>query len=415
MTTLATDLNDSQLQLTRMLALQKQQPGYAIDPYFYRSNTVYRKELSELIFRSWIYAGHVSEIPCVGDYLLFEIGEDSVIITRDKDGEVNALMNICRHRGARVCEERSGNRKTFVCPYHGWVYELDGRLRAAREMEAFDGFDAGALGLKKAQVVVFMGMIYINCDPQAADLRAALENIRQPLGAYDLEQAKVAHKQTYRVEANWKLCLENYLECYHCATSHRAYAKIHTFKDVYAKVAHIVEPMLERAEEVTGVAGIGREHCKTFADADDFGCCASHSRYGLFDGYQTGSEDGEPVAPLMGHMQGYDGGAGDFQMGPLTSMLNYPDHCVLYRFIPRGLNATDMQVVWFVNGDAVDGVDYDKQKLIWLWHNTTLEDEYIISRNSAGVNSQFFEPGPLHPEFEAAVMSFHSWYLDALS
>ena len=415
MTTLATDLNDSQLQLTRMLALQKQKPGYAIDPYFYRSTAVYHKELSGLIFRSWIYAGHVSEIPCVGDYLLFEIGQDSVIITRDKAGEVHALMNICRHRGARVCEQSSGNRKTFVCPYHGWVYELDGRLRAAREMEAFDGFDASTLGLKKARVEVFMGMIYINCDPQAADFRAALENIRQPLGAYDLEQAKVAHKETFRVEANWKLCLENYLECYHCAPSHRAYAKIHTFKDVYAKVAHIVEAMLERAEEVTGVAGIGREHSRIFADADGFGSCAAHSRYGLFEGYQTGSEAGEPVAPLMGHMQGYDGGAGDFQMGPLTSMLNYPDHCVLYRFIPRGLNATDMQVVWFVNGDAVEGVDYDKQKLIWLWHNTTLEDEYIIGRNSAGVNSQFFEPGPLHPEFEAAVMSFHSWYLDALS
>jgi phenylpropionate dioxygenase-like ring-hydroxylating dioxygenase large terminal subunit len=415
MTTLATDLDDSQHQLARMIELQKQKPGYAIDPYFYRSSVVYRKELTELIFRSWIYAGHVSEIPCVGDYLLFEIGEDSVIITRDKGGEVHALMNICRHRGARVCEESTGNRKTLVCPYHGWVYDLDGSLRAAREMVALDGFDANALGLKKARIEVFMGMIYINCDPQAADFRAPLENIRQPLGAYNLEQAKVAHKETYRVEANWKLCLENYLECYHCATSHRAYAKMHTLKDVEAKVAHIVEAMLERAEATTGVIGIGREHYKLFGDADGFGSCVSHSRYGLFDGYQTGSEDGRPVAPLMGHMQGYDGGAGDFQMGPITAMLNYPDHCVLYRFIPRGLNATDMQVVWFVNGDAVEGVDYDKQKLIWLWHNTTEEDEYIISRNSAGVNSHFFEPGPLHPEFEAILMSFHSWYLDALS
>ncbi len=414
MNTIATEVNDSQQKMTRMAELQKAKPGYAIDPYFYSSQVVYQKELSQLIFRSWIYAGHSSEIPNAGDYLLFEIGEDSIIITRDAQGEVHALMNICRHRGARVCEEAEGNRKTFVCPYHGWVYALDGSLRAAREMDALADFDGSKLGLKKARVEVLMGMIYINCDPQAADFRGPLENIRQLLGAYDLEHAKVAHKETFKVDANWKLCLENYLECYHCATSHRAYARLHTLKDPYEKVSHIVEAMLSRAEEVTAVDGIGTEHRKIFGDAEGFGACVSHGRYGLFDPHQTGSEDGKPVAPLMGHMKGYDGGAGDFQMGPLTSMLNYPDHCVLYRFIPRGLTSTDMQIVWFVNGDAQEGADYDKDKLTWLWRHTTGEDEYIISRNSAGVNSQFFEPGPLHPEFEATLMSFNCWYLDTL-
>ena len=414
MTTFALDVNDSEQKMTRMVELQQTKPGYAIDPYFYRSSVVYQKELSDLIFRSWIYAGHTSEVPNTGDYLLFEIGEDSIIITRDAQGGVHALMNICRHRGARVCEEGKGNRKTFVCPYHGWVYDLDGSLRAAREMDALVDFDGSKLGLKRARVEVFMGMIYINCDPQAADFRGPLENIRQPLGAYDLETAKVAHKETFKVDANWKLCLENYLECYHCATSHRSYAKLHTFKDPYEKVSHIVEAMLARAEEVTGVVGIGIEHDKIFSDAEGFGACVSHSRYGLFDPNQTGSEDGKPVAPLMGHMKGYDGGAGDFQMGPITSMLNYPDHCVLYRFIPRGPNLTDMQIVWFVNGDAQEGVDYDKDKLTWLWRHTTEEDEYIISRNSAGVNSKFFEPGPLHPEFEETVMLFNHWYLDTL-
>ena len=414
MTTIATDVNDSEQKMARMVELQAAKPGYAMDPYFYRSHVVYQKELSQLIFKSWIYAAHISEIPDIGDYLLFEIGEDSLIITRDTAGEVQALMNICRHRGARVCEDATGNCKTFVCPYHGWVYDLDGSLRAAREMDAREDFDGGKLGLKKARVEVFMGMIYINCDLDAADFRKPLEKLKQPLGAYDLEHAKVAHKETFRVNANWKLCLENYLECYHCATSHRAYARLHTFKEPYDKVSHIVEAMLARAEQVTGVEGIGKEHCKIFADAEGFGTCASHSRYGLYEPAQTGSEDGKPVAPLMGNIRGYDGGVGDFQMGPVTSMLNYPDHCVLYRFIPRGLTSTDMQIVWFVHGDATEGVDYYRDKLTWLWRHTTEEDKYIISRNSAGVNSHFFVPGPLHPEFEETLMSFISWYLDTL-
>ena len=412
---IATDVDDSVARLTDKLAESQAHPGRAIDPYFYRSHLAYARELDQIIFRSWLYAGHISELPEPGDYLLFDVGEDSLIIVRDESGEVRCLMNICRHRGARVCEEASGNRKTFVCPYHGWVYRTDGSLKAARDMEMLAGFDAGAHGLKQGRVQVYMGLIFVNCDPEAADFLPALEHIREPLGAYDLDNAKVAHKQTYRVDANWKLALENYLECYHCATSHRAYARMHTLKDLDHKVRDVVQAMLDRTESVTGIVGMGKQYDACFMDAEGFGCCVSCWRYGLFDGYLTGSQDGQPVAPLMGEIQGYDGGAGDFQMGPLTYMLNYPDHCVLYRFIPRSLTATDMEVVWFVRGDAQEGVDYDKEKVTWLWHHTTLEDEYIISRNSEGVNSRFFEPGPYHPEYEASLQSFIHWYLHTLA
>ena len=412
---IATDVDDSVAKLAEKLRVAALRPDHAIDSYFYRSHLVYERELRELVFRSWIYAGHVSELQNPGDYLLLEIGEDSLIIVRDDSGEIRALMNICRHRGARVCEHASGNRKTFVCPYHGWVYNTDGSLKAAREMNMRPDFDIATHGLKQARVVEYMGLVFINCDPDAADFLGPLQHLNEPLGAYDLANAKVAHKQTYRVDANWKLVLENYLECYHCATSHRSYARMHTLKDLDHKVADVVQAMLDRTESVTGVKGMGKEHYGIYLGAEAFGCCVYTSRYGLFDGYLTGSEDGQPVAPLMGHIQGYDGGAGDFQMGPLSFMLNYPDHCVLYRFIPRGLTATDMEVVWFVNGDAREGVDYDRDKVTWLWHNTTLEDEYIITRNSEGVNSHFFEPGPYHPEFENTLKEFIHWYLATLS
>jgi Rieske 2Fe-2S family protein len=412
---IATDVDDSVAKLAEKLRVAALRPDHAIDSYFYRSHLVYERELRELVFRSWIYAGHVSELQKPGDYLLLEIGEDSLIIVRDDSGEIRALMNICRHRGARVCEHASGNRKTFVCPYHGWVYNTDGSLKAAREMNMRPDFDIATHGLKQARVVEYMGLVFINCDPDAADFLGPLQHLNEPLGAYDLASAKVAHKQTYRVDANWKLVLENYLECYHCATSHRSYARMHTLKDLDHKVADVVQAMLDRTESVTGVKGMGKEHYGIYLGAEAFGCCVYTSRYGLFDGYLTGSEDGQPVAPLMGHIQGYDGGAGDFQMGPLSFMLNYPDHCVLYRFIPRGLTATDMEVVWFVNGDAREGVDYECDKVTWLWHNTTLEDEYIITRNSEGVNSHFFEPGPYHPEFESTLKEFIHWYLATLS
>ena len=414
MQTIATSVDDSFERMRARLEAEKARPHHAIDPYFYRSHLVHEQELEHLIFKSWIYALHASEIPNVGDYQLLEIGEDSIIVVRTEDGTIQAMHNVCRHRGARVCEDLKGNRKTYVCPYHGWVYHIDGSLKVARETHVMRDFDQAQHGLKPVSCVTYMGLVFINCDPNAGDLSASLDQIKAQLGAYDLDHAKVAHRKTYRVDANWKLAIENYLECYHCATSHRSYARAHTLKDLEERSAPVVAKMLERADEITGIPGISNEHTTIYLDAPSFGACAHAMRYGLFDGYVTGTQDGRPAAPLMGDIQDYDGGVGDFQMGPLSFMLNYPDHCVLYRFLPRSLTETDMELVWLVRDDAAEGTDYDLDRLTWLWHHTTLEDEYIITRNAAGVNSRFFEPGPYHPEFEFTLTQFIHWYLHTL-
>lgn len=414
MKAIATIVNDSASLMQAKLQQERDKRGFAIDSYFYRSHHVYQLELQSLIFKSWIYAAHISEVSNPGDYVLFEIGEDSFIIVRDRQGDVHALMNICRHRGARVCEVQQGNCASFVCPYHCWTYNTDGTLRSARHMEMRDDFDPSLYGLKKARIAIYMGLIFINCDSDAEDPLSSFAKVDAQLGGYELQKAKIAHQQTYQVDANWKLCLENYLECYHCATAHKDYAKIHTFQDLHSNVATQIEEMHKRAAHVTGISDIEKEHRSIYLGADSFGACVSAHRYGLYDGYVTGSEDGKPVAPLMGRFQGYDGGAGDFQFGPLSFMLNYPDHCVLYRFIPRSITQTDMYVAWFVNGNAQEGVDYDVSKLTALWHKTTLEDEFIITRNSKGVTSDFFEPGPYHPEFEKTLQTFIDWYIESL-
>ncbi|MDD9961430.1 MAG: aromatic ring-hydroxylating dioxygenase subunit alpha [Gammaproteobacteria bacterium] len=414
MARVAIDVDDSTERLAERVAAQRAKPGFALDAYFYQSPRVYHKELDEILYKSWLYAGHVSEVPNPGDYFLYELGEDSIIVVRDQGGAVHALMNICRHRGSRVCEAAQGNRASFVCPYHGWTYNLDGSLKAARAMEVKPEFEPASYGLKTARCVVYEGLIFVNMDPQAANFEAALRTIEPALRPYRLPSAKIAHRQVYAVEANWKLVLENYQECYHCATAHRAYAKLHTIERLEGEVQDITASMLERAERQTGVPGITHAHYQAYGASAGFGTCVYTSRYALYDGYLTGSEGGQPVAPLMGEFKGYDGGAGDFQIGPLAFMLNYPDHCVLYRFTPRSLTSTDMELVWFLRGDAEEGRDYDRGAVTWLWDRTTREDEYIISRNSAGVNSRFFEPGPYHPEFESLCLDFVDWYLDAL-
>lgn len=413
--TFVPDVEDSHEHLQRAVAAQLQQPDAGLPRYFYRSAVTYQQELDNIFFRSWLYAGHVSQIPQKGDFFLYEIAEESVIVVRGEDDTIRALVNSCRHRGSRVCEASSGHCKTFVCPYHGWVYNADGSLRAARHMEAMPEFRREDHGLKQARVAVRFGLIFINFDPDAYDFNECLREVDTQMAPYHLDRAKIAHRETYPVDANWKIALGNYLECYHCDTAHRAYSKIHTFKEREHVVAPINRAMWERAARETGVADIEKATYRMFREAPGFGACVYTSRYALFDGYRTGSRNGEPLAPLMGDFKGYDGGAGDYQFGPLTYMLNYPDHCILFRYVPRGIDRTDMEIVWFVDGGAREGVDYDRDELVWLWHVTTLEDKRIMTLNAAGVNSQFFEPGPQHPEFEDTPKRFIDWYLHALA
>ena len=124
---------------------------------------------------------------------LYDIGEDSIIVSRSVGGEIHASMNICRHRGARVCEELKGNRKTFVCPYHGWVYDLDGSLRAARHMEAKADFRIEDYGLKSVNLIEYQGLLFVNFDSEAPDFVPALDSIKVTLEPYDLANSKVMH------------------------------------------------------------------------------------------------------------------------------------------------------------------------------------------------------------------------------
>ena len=119
MTVIAAEADDSPARLAAKTAAQRSRPGSALDPYFYRSQRVYRRELDEILFKSWLYAGHVSQVPNVGDHFVFDLGEDSIIVVRDGDGEIHALASVCRHRGSRICSEQQGSSQALVCPYHG--------------------------------------------------------------------------------------------------------------------------------------------------------------------------------------------------------------------------------------------------------------------------------------------------------
>ena len=379
--------------------------GMSLERDFYTSEAIYNNDIRHYWNSSWIWVGHVSQVPNTGDFFLFDYGTESLIIALDKQGEIGVFLNVCRHRGSRVCMEQRGNRRVFACPYHAWTYELNGDLRVAREMG--QDFDPTEYSLLKAHVRIFEGMIFACTAKSPPDIEAGLQKLAPLLAPFDFNNLKIAHSASYPVPANWKLAVENYMECYHCAPSHKDYARSHSIKDPEYLRTELTEAMKDRSRAV----GLRTDEVSISSDAEgktdmDF----YHRRYPLFDGYLTGSKSGEPLAPLLGNLKGFDGGTTDLQIGILNNFLVYSDHVVGYRFIPRSVQETDIEVIWFVRGDAQAGKDYDLQDLTWLWDVTSQDDERIIRLNQEGVNSFHYIPGPLS-HMEWGIRAFYDGYL----
>ena len=393
----------------RIAALIDAQPTRtSLDQAFYTDNDIYQRDVEQVYLKSWLYAGHMSEIPRIGDWFLFELAGESVIIVRSEDNEISALLNVCRHRGSKICLEKQGCSKKLVCRYHGWSYSLDGRLHSAAHMP--EDFDQSAIRLKKIHTETLEGMIFINFSDQPASFEPVRESLTGCLRPYRLDRARVAHRQTYSIDANWKLSVENYTECYHCASSHPEYTRGHSLAKPGARSAELMKEVMSRAE----ACGLSEEAVKAvYLDEPGFGSGYAFERYPLWRGHITGSEDGQRVAPLMGELKEYDGGTTDFQIGPVTFALAYCDYVVIYRFTPVSLDKSECDITWLVNGDTEEGKDYDKAALTWLWDVTTLADKRIIEYNAEGVKSRFYEPGP-YSKMEEFTWQFMAWYLQAI-
>ncbi len=388
--------------------IEAQSEYRALDQAFYKDADIYQRDISEIYLKCWLYAGHISEIPNVGDWFLFELAGESVIIIRSSETEINALLNVCRHRGSRICLEQKGCNKILVCPYHAWGYGLDGKLRGAAHMD--DDFDKSTIALKKIQLQVLEGLIHINFAEQPAPFTPIRNALTECLRPYRLDKAKVAHRETYLINANWKLSVENYTECYHCSPSHPEYSRGHSLAKPNARSAELMEQVMQRAKE----CGLSDKLLnRYYLDAEGFGADYSYERYPMWRDHITGSNDGKPVAPLMGDIKDYDGGTTDFQIGPVCFALAYCDYVVIYRFTPISQDQSECDITWLVNGDAEEGKDYDIDRVTWLWDVTTVADKRIIESNAKGVNSRYYQPGPLS-KMEEFTWKFMSWYLDSI-
>ena len=389
--------------------IASQMPGHSLEQRFYTDPEIYRLEFERVIARNWVLAGHQSEIPEPGDFKVVSVALESAIIVRGSDGTIKAFANVCRHRGSIVCLEANGSTRKFTCPYHGWMYDIDGNLAAARNMP--DNFDKASHGLNKLSVDTIGGLIFVSFGEDPLSLEGAKRDLAEPMAMFGFENLKVAAYKEYDIAANWKLSVENYQECYHCAHAHPDYAKMHTLTVDSKKRDRLQHHMIDKMESC-GIRNIAVDFGDAKSLAGEIGY--SYSRTALFKGYQTGSKEGKPVAPLLGELKNYDGGASDFAIGGFSYLLAYSDHVVCYVFTPVDIGRSRCDIYWLVRNDAEEGKDYDVDELTWLWDVTTEADKTIIANNWKGVQSRFYRPGPLS-NMEDTTRCYLEWLLQELA
>ncbi len=203
---------------------------------WYVDAAVLELEQERVFDRAWQYVAHAGQLGEPGSYVATRAGRLPVLVVRDRAGALRAFLNVCRHRGSLVCTG-AGRRETLQCPYHAWTYDLDGSLRAAPRADREPGFDREALGLLPLQVGTWGPFVFVNPDTDAPPLAEHLGDLPALLaeGGVDVDALVFDRRAEGEYEANWKLCAENYLECYHCSVAHPAFARaIDVAPDAYA-------------------------------------------------------------------------------------------------------------------------------------------------------------------------------------
>jgi carnitine monooxygenase subunit len=201
--------------------------GWTLPASWYTDPVVFDVERERIFTSAWQYAGWMDQLAEPGSYFTSTAGHVPVIVTRDRDDRLRGFVNVCRHRG-HIVAQGSGCRATLQCPYHAWTYGLDGTLRRAPRSEREPGFDASTLSLLPVAVDTWGAFVFVNPNPDPEPLTDALGEVPSLLANSGVELDKLRFHSHHEWEqaVNWKVALENYLECYHCQVAHPGFSKV---------------------------------------------------------------------------------------------------------------------------------------------------------------------------------------------
>jgi len=343
---------------------------------FYTDPDFYRAELDRFYFGRWICAGRADQVPRAGDYFTRTLGDESIIITRDGTGAVQALFNVCRHRGTRLCEQPEGHFIDRIqCPYHNWTYDLAGRLLAAPQMEP--DFCKDEYPLHRAGCELWDGHIFVHLgltstrsdaplkgprDMGSPALSDQLAGLPERFAAWQMNDLRLGRRIVYDVNANWKLIVLNYNECLHCPNLHPALHKLHHY--------------------------LG-------ADNDAPTACYCGGAMGFRDGVETMSMDGtrrREYLPGLNETQRRQ--VVYYTIYPNLLLSLHPDYVMTHTLWPRAHDRTQIVCEWHFHPDELARPGFQADDAVEFWDRTNREDWWISEQSQAGINSRVYQPGP---------------------
>ncbi|MEW2410718.1 aromatic ring-hydroxylating oxygenase subunit alpha [Streptomyces griseoviridis] len=354
---------------------------------YYTDPEIFRQEQEHLFESMWFCAVRGADLAGPGAFRTVQVGRENVIVTRSRSGELRAFLNICRHRGARLCGEESGQvRRTLQCPYHAWTYDLDGTLIAAPNLIKMPDVDRVAYGLIKVAVREWLGYAWVclAAEPPSFEdtvMRAAVERLGDAaaIGHYGAEDLALGRRVTYDVRANWKLIVENFMECYHCATIHPELVEVlPEFADGYAAQYYVGHG----AEFGEGVRGFTVDGSEGFARLPDVADDQDRRYYAI-------------------------------TVKPTVFVNLVPDHVILHRMFPLAADRTVVECDWLYAPQVVES-GADVSRSVELFHRVNEQDFAACERTQPAMASRAYREGGVLVPNEHHIAIFHEWLLERL-
>ncbi len=384
--------------------LANDRKGHTLPGELYVSEDAFAFDAHVMLRSVWLYACTVAHVKQPGDFFLFELANNSIIIIRGRDMQVRAFYNSCRHRGARICHDQMGCAPRLMCPYHQWTYGLDGGLLAARNMA--EDFDKADHGLTPVALENVGGLIFICMSDTPPPIDRVKADIAEQIAVYDLDHMKVAVQDNLVEDANWKLVMENNRECYHCDVGHPELISVLGTTGFGKEAPEDSSLVAKRAE--WRALGIDRGLIE-FPD----GWWHRIARLPLANGAVTHSIDGKLACQkLIGPFTAPETSSLSVWTQPNSWHHFCCDHVVTFSLTPLAADKTLLRTSWLVHEDAVEGVDYDPDHLAALWRATNRQDCHFSSINHQGIATDGYRQGPYAVE-EKLVDDFKTFYVEA--
>ncbi|MGE5213847.1 MAG: aromatic ring-hydroxylating oxygenase subunit alpha [Nitrospirota bacterium] len=360
------------------------QPGAETLPQrYFVSPDIFAEELQKIFAANWVLVGHQSQLAEPGDYFLADVAGESLIITKDQRSTIRAFYNVCRHRGARLCEQQNGHATAIQCPYHAWTYALDGRLLGAPHMDETPGFNKGEYPLKPVRLGLWEGFIFLNLTNGSTErggymsLEKWFEALNGKFSAWNLASLRSAKRIEYDIKANWKLMFQNYSECYHCLGVHPELSKISPYDSA--------ENDLIEGPFLGGFMRIANDKSLTM----------------------SGSACALPVGNF---------GDDDFRfvfyysIFPNMLLSLHPDYVMVHQLEPQSPDRTLIFCDWFFNPEAFKRSDFDPNDAVQFWDMVNKQDWHVCELSQQGISSRAYEPGPYSAR-ESIPAAWDEYYL----